>query len=181
MVPHLIQTAFHRTVVNGVSNANDRSAKKITLQRIFWLNLFAGKALQSLHEPGLLLIVQRSRGKYVRPREPLALLNDLLKRRDYFRDGLSPAVIDDDKKKIAKNFGSAESRDKFFDYAMLGFARNRRVAEKIAQLRGFLICSADVRELLENGFGRALLQGDIRKRVGVLVAGGFQFSLPCSV
>ena len=108
MLAHLVQTVFQGTVVDGVANTDNCSAKKIGLQRIRRLNLFAGEALQGLQELGLLRLVQRSRRENFRLRQALTLLNHLLKRLGDFGDGLGAAMIDDDEEKIAKNSGRAE-------------------------------------------------------------------------
>src|SRR5580700_5030313 len=131
MLAHLVQTVFQGTVVDGVANTDNCSAKKIGLQRIRRLNLFAGEALQGLQELGLLRLVQRSRRENFRLRQALTLLNHLLKRLRDFRDGLGAAMIDADEEKIAKNSGRADTSDELLRYAVFGFARDRGSAEEI--------------------------------------------------
>src|SRR3984893_17125093 len=78
---------------------------------------------------------------------------------------------------IANDFTCAQSRDDLFDDRVLGLGSDRRARKKRAQLRGLRIDRPKVAELPGRRLGRALRDGYVCQRVGVLEARGLQFGL----
>src|SRR5438477_8979732 len=181
MLAQTVQAIAERSIVNGVTNANECAAQQTAIERKFRCNFFAGDALKSLRHFGFLLVVQVHRGKNFRFGDSLPVAQYVLKSRDDFRQFLHPMVVNNYKQEISRDFADPEMCGNLLSYATFGFDGGCGTCEEISQLRRFLIRRKKILQLLESGSRGALSERNVRKGVRILQAGGLQFGLPCSV
>src|SRR6266852_5733652 len=110
--------------------------------------------------------------------DALPLAHHLLKRGNHFWQNMRALMVGDHKQEIAHDFAATRPRQQLLDHPVLGFAIDRRARQKIAQLVRFRIQRAESHELLGDRLRRPLRHRDIRERIRVLQARGFQFGLP---
>src|SRR5882724_5895654 len=179
-LPQTVQPIAQRSIVNCVANANQHAAKQLRIQRKFCCNLLAGGPLQVLRHIFFLCIVQGHRGKHFRLGDTLPFAQDILKGCKNFGQLPGTPVVDYHKQKITHDFAGAQPCGNLFRNCALRFFTRRRTIEEVAQLRGTGIGGGEIAQLLHDRRSSALLERNIRKRVGILQARGLQLGLPCS-
>src|SRR5580704_2441823 len=91
---------------------------------------------------------------------------------------MRPMVVGNQEQKIAEDFARTQPLDEFFDHRVLVLRRDRGARQKRPQLRRLRVGRSEIVELLGRRLGRALRERDIRQRVRILEARGFQLGLP---
>src|SRR3989449_7539442 len=175
---HLIQPAAQRAIVNRVADPHDRATQQGGIERVFRFNLLARQARQRRRHLFFLRRAQFHSGRNFRPCNSLPLPNHVMKCGDNPRNQLRAPVVRQHKKKIADNFARTQPGHDFLNDGMLGFDAHRRARQKRAQFRGLRVRRAKFVELLGSRLGGSLSERDIRQRIRVLEARGFQFGLP---
>src|SRR5438105_15012145 len=108
MLAQTVQAIAERSIVNGVTDANECAAQQAAIERKFRCNFFAGYALKSLRHFGFLRVVQVHRGKNFRFCDALSCAQYVLKSRDDVSQFLHPMVVNNYKQEISRDFADAE-------------------------------------------------------------------------
>src|SRR6266481_3292665 len=175
-----VEPIAQRSIVNCVANPNQHAAKQLRIQRKLRCNFFAGDPLHGLLHVFFLRIAQRHCGENFHLGDTLPFPQNILKGRKNFGQLPRTLVIDYHEQKIAHDLAGAQPRGNLFRNPTFPFFTRCRTIEEIAQLRGTGIGGGEIAQLLHDRRSSALLERNIRKRVGILQARGLQLGLRCS-